>query len=146
MSGAKRRTVRSVVLDALALLALLHREPGAEAVARHVPGAYLSTVNYSEVLKKAVERGGTLAAAAAVIRGLQLGIIPFDEAQAAEAAGLYTKTREKGLSFADRACLALASSCGGAVLTADARWTEIDLPVDVLLIRESEAKGKKKKS
>jgi ribonuclease VapC len=144
VSGAKRRSVSSVVLDASALLALLHREPGAEAVARHIPGAYLSTVNYSEVLKKAVEKGGTLAGAASAVRGLQLAIITFDGAQATEAAGLYAKTREKGLSFSDRACLALASSCGAAVLTADARWSEIDVPVDVELIRESGSRSKKK--
>jgi ribonuclease VapC len=136
--------VSSVVLDASALLALLHREPGAETVERHIPGAYLSTVNYSEVLKKAIEKGGTLSAAASAVRGLRLAIVPFDELQAADAAGLYAKTREKGLSFADRACLALAIHLGATVLTADGRWSEVELPVDVLMIRGPGAKGKKK--
>jgi PIN domain nuclease of toxin-antitoxin system len=137
--------VSSAVLDASALLALLHREPGAEVVERRMAGACLSTVNYSEVLKKAVEKGGTLAAAGAAVRALQLAIIPFDERQAAEAAGLYSRTRDKGLSFADRACLSLAIRSGSTVLTGDGRWAELDLPVAVVVIREGGAKHEHKK-
>ena len=97
-----------IVLDASALLAVLLQERGAEVVERRVSGAALSTVNYSEVLKKAVEKGGTLEGAASVVRSLQMEIIPFEEWNARDAARLYPTTKDKGLSFADRECLSLA--------------------------------------
>lgn len=51
-----------VVLDASAILAVLNNERGAEAVLPLLRGASVSAVNYGEVLKKAVEYGGTIAA------------------------------------------------------------------------------------
>jgi len=48
--------VTSVVLDASAVIAVLNSEPGAEAVLGAIAGALVSAVNYSEVLKKAIER------------------------------------------------------------------------------------------
>lgn len=127
----------SVVLDASALLAFLHRESGADVVEPHLEGAALSAVNYSEVLKKVVENGGSLQEAAGVIQALQLDIIPFDERQAMVAAALLPKTQGKGLSFADRACLTLASELKAALYTSDRRIAEIDAPVRVVLIREA---------
>lgn len=125
----------SVVLDASALLALLHKERGAAIVERHLQGAALSTVNYSEVLKKAVERGGSLGAAKSAILGLQLELIAFDERLASDAAALWEKGRALGLSFADRSCLALGNWLQRPVLTADTRWCEIGLGINVKLIR-----------
>jgi ribonuclease VapC len=144
-STAKRQSVSSVVLDASALLAVLRKERGAEVVERHLAGAALSAVNYSEVLKKAVEAGGVLDAAAAVIEGLQLDIIPFSERQAAVAAGLFAKTRDKGLSFADRACLALAIERKAVLYTADRRLAEIATGIRIVLIRREAGQAAKKK-
>ena len=42
---------------------------------------------------------------------------------------------EKGLSLGDRACLALASLTGRIVVTADRVWPELDLGIDIRLIR-----------
>jgi ribonuclease VapC len=127
--------VNSVALDASALLALLRKERGADVVARHLPGAVVSVVNYSEVLKKAVEVGGTIESAQAVLDGLQLKIIPFGERQAVIAAGLFPKTRSKGLSFADRACLALALELSRPALTTEGEWQKCDTGVKVVKIR-----------
>ena len=137
--------MNSVVLDASALLAVLRKERGAEAVERHLLGAALSTVNYSEVLKKAVEAGGMLDAAAGIIEGLQLDIIPFSKRQAADAAGLFTTTRDKGLSFADRACLALAIERKAVLYTADQRLAEITGAIQIVLIRAGIERTAKKK-
>jgi PIN domain nuclease of toxin-antitoxin system len=128
-------SVNSVVLDASALLALLRKEKGATVVERHLDGAVLSAVNYSEVLKKTVEAGGKIEEAAARIEDLQLKIIPFGERQAATAAGLFPKTRNKGLSLADRACLALALELSLPALTTEERWEKCDTGVKVVRIR-----------
>lgn len=135
----------SVVLDASALLAFLQRESGGDMVERHLVGAALSAVNYSEVLKKVVENGGSVQEAAAVIQALQLDIVPFDERQAMIAAALLPKTQSKGLSFADRACLTLASELKAALYTTDRRIAEIDAPVRMVLVREAAQQAVKRK-
>jgi PIN domain nuclease of toxin-antitoxin system len=127
--------VSSVVLDASALIALLRKEKGAAVVARHLEGAVVSAVNYSEVLKKTVETGGTIEAASAFIDGLQLRIVPFDHGQAAVAASLFPETRNKGLSFADRACLGLALELSLPALTTEGKWEECHTGVKVVRIR-----------
>jgi len=47
----------SLVLDASALLAYLQNEVGADSVATGLEGALVSTVNWSEVLQKAMRAG-----------------------------------------------------------------------------------------
>jgi ribonuclease VapC len=137
--------VTRIVLDASALLAVLLQERGADVVEHRVAGAAISTVNYSEVLKKAVEKGGTLEGAASVVRSLQMEIIPFEEWNARDAARLYPTTKDKGLSFADRACLSLAMDLDAPLYTADKRLAGVDVPIDVILIRESISAGAKKR-
>jgi PIN domain nuclease of toxin-antitoxin system len=132
-------------LDASALLAVLLQERGADVVEQQVAGAAISTVNYSEVLKKAVEKGGTLEDAASVVRSLQLDIVPFEEWNARDAARLYPTTKDKGLSFADRACLSLALELDARLYTADKRLAGVDVPLDLILIREAVASGGKKR-
>jgi ribonuclease VapC len=51
--------VTSVVLDASAMIAFLRSEPGADIVGKRVCGALISTMNYSKVLKKTIEIGGS---------------------------------------------------------------------------------------
>jgi len=85
-------------------MALLRSEPGADAVAKSLKDAIFSAVNYSEILKKTIERGGEGEPVAAFIRGLYILIIPFNELQAEVSASLYPETKKHGMSFADRAC------------------------------------------
>lgn len=125
----------SVVLDASAVLALLHKERGADQVERHLAGAALLTVNYSEVLKKSIEKGGSLPVTQSIIRGLQIEIIPFDERLASETALLWNQAKKVGLSMADRCCLALGRTMNRTVLTAEKRWSEVDVGVKLKLIR-----------
>ena len=44
-------------------------------------------------------------------------------------------TRGLGLSFGDRACLALAQRLGGTALTADRSWARLELDIRVEVIR-----------
>jgi ribonuclease VapC len=130
-------SVTSVVLDASAVIAILRSEPGSDVVLSALSGAVITTVNYSEVLKKTIERGGSGSAAAAFVRGLSIAIIPFDETLAAASAGLYLQTKEHGLSFADRACLALGIQRNCKVLTSERRMGLVVLPIKVKLIRNA---------
>jgi ribonuclease VapC len=129
--------VTSFVLDASAVLAIVNAEPGADLVRASLAGAIMSAVNYSEVLKKTIERGGTGEAGAAFVRGLSIAFIPFDEALAAMSAELYPQTKQHGLSLADRACLALGLQHNRKVLTSERRMALPSLSIKVKLIRNA---------
>jgi ribonuclease VapC len=129
--------VSEVVLDASALLAVLRKEPGREIVEPLLVGATVSAVNYSEVIKKSVEAGGQANETRVLLRFMDLVVVPFDEPQAVEAGALFGQTRGKGLSFADRACLALGLMRRWPVLTTERRFAEVGLPLEVRVIRKA---------
>jgi PIN domain nuclease of toxin-antitoxin system len=129
--------VTDVVLDASALMALLRNEPGADIVAASLTHAIISAVNYSEVLKKAVEHDGGTEKAVGLVASLGVPIIPFDAAIAVTSAALYPNAKKLGLSFADRACLALGVQRRAHVFTADTKWQRMELPIKVKLIRNA---------
>lgn len=97
--------------------------------------ALISAVNWSEV----VARYETLRIGSdgrrAEIEALGISITAFDARQAEIAAKLLEQTRPLGLSLADRACLALAIDRGGSAITADRAWAELDIGVEIILIR-----------
>jgi len=121
--------VSRAVLDASALLALLFRETGGEAVIEHRPGSLLSTVNLSEVLSKMLESGMTPEEAGQVLAEFPCEIVAFDRDHVSLAASLRLPTRPQGLSLGDRACLALGMKTGFSVVTADRRWDDCGLNV-----------------
>jgi ribonuclease VapC len=124
-----------VVLDTSALLALLLKEPGAEVVKARGRGGLLSTVSYSEAIAKSLDRNSPLEVVRSVLDGLQLTMIAFDDEHALRAASFRPATRNYDFFFADRACLATGSLAGLPVLAADRKWRNIDLGVEVVLIR-----------
>ena len=123
-----------VVLDASAVLAVILGEPGAERVVPNLPTGRLSVINYAEVLTKLIERGDDPVVAIAR-SSLGYELVVFDPAAATRTAALWTLTRVRGLSLGDRACLALAEREGLPVLTADRAWADLDIEVEVRLIR-----------
>ncbi len=123
------------ILDASALLAALADEPGGERVARLLDGAVVSSVNWAEVLGRFVDLGLETGDREAEIESLGVSIEPFTVRQAELAAGLLPLTRKAGLSFGDRACLAVALDLGGHPVTADRAWGRIDIGLQVTLIR-----------
>lgn len=126
----------NAVLDASALLALLYREPGADAVEEVLDGAVVSAVNWSEVLQKLAQRGVRPASATvAALLELGLRIEPFTLVDARRAAELWEAGRETGLSLGDRACLALGHRLAAEALTADRAWKTVDAGVTVRLLR-----------
>ncbi len=123
------------MLDASALLAVLHGEPGADRVEPVLNGALLSSVNWSEVVQKALGRGIDTRGLRADLEALGLEIVPFAAVHAEEAALLWAPTRSLGLSLGDRACLSLARLAGRPALTADGDWARAGVGVEVRLIR-----------
>jgi PIN domain nuclease of toxin-antitoxin system len=117
--------VGSVVLDASALLVLLNREPGTEQVAEALPGAAISAINLAEVIGKLTEAGMPEENLREALEGLNLEVVPFDEADAYAVGSLRAPTRRAGLSLGDRACLALAASRDLPALTTDRAWKRV---------------------
>jgi PIN domain nuclease of toxin-antitoxin system len=123
------------VLDASAVLAYLHQEPGWDRVRSEMGNAYIGAVNWSEVAQKTVRKGLNIETASALLAEVGLNIVPFVAKQAEIAARLWEKTRTHGLSLADRACLALALDRDLPVLTADRAWADLGLEVEIQLVR-----------
>jgi ribonuclease VapC len=123
------------VADASAMLAALKNEPFGEVDPRELVGAAISAVNLCEVLSKLHDDGLSQAQAEAAVSAMNLRIVPFDEPQARAAARLRSVTRHAGLSLGDRACLALGERLGCPVVTADRVWANLDLGVEIVVIR-----------
>ncbi len=125
------------ILDASALLCLLFEEEGADHVAARLPGALVSTVNYSEVVAKLVDRGMPADEIVPLMADLDVELVPVDRAQAEEAGLLRASIKARGLSLGDRACIALARSRGGLALTTDRAWSDLDAGIVIELVRPS---------
>ena len=125
----------SSVLDSSAVLAFVNGEPGAEIVARLIGDSLISTVNFAEVVTKLVERSGSLELAREALAIVDLDLIDFDRDLAENAGGLIARTKLKGLSLGDRACLALAVRERLPAVTGDRVWESLDVGVEVRLFR-----------
>ena len=126
-----------MVLDASALLAYLHAEPGADIVGEALGAdVVMSAVNWAEVLAKLHQGGLTSNAWRAVLADLRdIAVIPFTQPDAEAAAALSLETRRLGLSLGDRACLVLADTRQDTALTADRVWSELLPRYRVRLVR-----------
>jgi ribonuclease VapC len=130
--------VSRIVLDASALLAILHDEPGAEMFSHRLDllqNATMSAVNIAEVYGKLVGIGiGPEDAWEAVIAPIP-EIADFDTEQAKIAGSMVPQTRSLGLSLGDRACLALGVVLKAPIYTADRVWKKLRLGVSIHVIR-----------
>ena len=124
-----------VVVDASAILALLNQETGSEEVLRFIGKAAISTVNLSEVIAKLADAGIPEEDIRQILSNLNLEVIDFNEEQALKAGMLRPITKSIGLSFGDRACLALGVILNQPVLTTDRLWVSINVGVEVRLLR-----------
>ena len=125
----------NVVLDSSAVLAAINGETGAERVEDALPGGAISAANFSEVLSKLVDKGHDDGEAVAALDALPLTVLPVDAAQARRAGLLRRQTRRLGLSLGDRVCLALAVELRLPVVTADRAWAQLDLGVEIAVVR-----------
>ena len=123
------------VLDASALLALLNKESGTDMVKALVESSVISSVNWAEVLQRAMALGMGVWDVVGSLESLGLVVLPFTTEDAERTAQLWRVSRRAGLSLGDRACLSLAQRLGLPALTADRSWADLDLEVEVWLIR-----------
>ena len=124
------------VFDSSAVLAAVFQEPGGDAVvALWAEGDNLiSAVNYAEIVAKLNERGMSDAEVLAVMEGVPLTLINFDQTCAHASGVLRIATKPLGPSLGDRACIALAQSRAATAVTADKQWEKVP-KLDLLLIR-----------
>lgn len=125
----------SCVLDASALLALFHDEPGAERVEAALEGGLVSTVNWAEVIQKSMAHGVNVDGMSAELLSTGATLEAFTHPQAEIAGKLWPATRRLGLSLGDRACLALGLERSLPVITAHRAWKQLRLEVAVEVIR-----------
>ena len=126
--------MRRHLLDASALLALLHDEAGGDAVAALLPDGAMSTVNWSEVIQKAHAHAVPTAGLREDLESIGVELLQFEPDDAEEAAGLW-RDGARHLSLADRACLATARNRRMIAVTADRDSLELDLDLEVRSIR-----------
>jgi PIN domain nuclease of toxin-antitoxin system len=114
------------VLDASALLAWLHVEPGGEKVEPLLGRSVVSAVNLSETLQKGLSRGADAVGLWEDLEALGLEVVSFTAEDAELAAELWAATRHLGLSLGDRACLATAKRLEVTAVTADRDWAKVE--------------------
>lgn len=123
------------LLDSSALLAFFLAEPGGDSVRPLIGEAMIASANLCEVATKLIDRGIDPDAIEEEIGYSSLAVEPVLEVDAFEAAKMRTSTRRLGLSLGDRLCLAVAHRLDIPAVTADRRWAELALGVEVELIR-----------
>jgi ribonuclease VapC len=125
----------TVVLDASAMLAYLKGEPGGDRVDDRLAESVMSSVNWAEVIQKAIAANVDVDGMLDDLQVLGLRIEPFLPEDGEIAGRLWSQIRQAGLSLGDRACLSLGLRLAAPVLTSDRAWGSLSLSLDIQVIR-----------
>ncbi len=126
---------KRVVLDSSAILAMMFGEPGGEAVPSLLPDSTMSTVNLAEIVAGLINRGGDPDRAAETAARLPVDLVALDRNVALAAGRLRADTVRYGLSLGDRVCLSLAGKLELPAVTCDTVWRNLDIGIDIRLLR-----------
>ena len=124
-----------IILDASALIAFVRKENGKKQVEPYISYALMSAVNFAEVVMRLQTCNIPMDVIRMIETDLLKEVIPFERDQVYLTAELREQTKLLGLSFADRACLALGKLKGLSVLTGDKAWAKLDIGVEIKFIR-----------
>ena len=124
-----------MVFDTSVITAILKKEPGADIGERYIDHACLSVVNYAEITAVLARQGSNDTTIRRAVAPFVKCVVPMEPEMAFLAGTLESHIKPYGLSLGDRACLTLAIIKKSPVLTGDTIWAELDLPVEVTLIR-----------
>ena len=131
--------MNKAVFDTSALLAVINIETGGDRVLELLSEqrnqALVSAVNLSEAQAVLINRGTPNDEAWEMLSDLNLEVVAFDAERARSAGILISQTKKLGLSFGDRACLALGMRERCIVITADQAWKKLKVGVEIELIR-----------
>ena len=126
----------TAVVDTSVILAAMLDEPGGELLDEPGELFHLSIVNLAEIYTKAVEFGGTIEDVDAFLRPMAIRVRAFREGHAMRVGLLRAQTKHQGLSLGDRACLSLGLLTDLPVYTADTKWADLDVGVEIRLVRD----------
>lgn len=124
----------TVAFDSSALIAVVLDERGGDVAGPLLAEGRVSAVIFAETLGKLAARGFDAAQTRLLFLAAGLQVDAATEADAVSVAGLYELGR-RNVSLADRFCLAHAMSRGLEIVTADRAWRDLELAVDLTLIR-----------
>lgn len=93
-------------------------------------------VHLAEAITKLIRKGGEPRLVERYLRALPAPILPWDEELAGESWDMAPLAWTRGISFADRACLAMARHLDAVAMTSDTEWANLGLDVRVVLFRE----------
>ena len=124
-----------VILDSSALLAFYNDEPGWQKVEPYQGNSLISAVNAAEVISTLIRNGIESNKARTAVTEFVSEVVPYDIEQASGTGNLISIGKQYGLSLGDRACLSLGMQMQLPVLTGDIIWQEVDLNVEIILIR-----------
>lgn len=116
---------RKVIIDTSALLVLLNKEEGWEAVMHIIPKAIISSVNVTEVTEYLLQKKKMpLEEVMQLIDLFTTEVVDYNSSQSYTAAKLLI---EHDLSLGDRACIALSISTRYPIVTANKIWKDLQI-------------------